>query len=706
MRYKFYLSKAEIWWNNETENKPSDKYFWDKNFNWVEIDKQIRYTSQISAELVCNDMSVQYVRVVDSMDEIETRYYYVNSFAKETVATVLYSLVLDIWTTYILPFFERNQDTSINVIRTHIKNKNAFQLNDNALDSIPIVYKNKVLNKYTYPHTISGANTEYAINLTGDYTAKSITLETADTINGNVCYVFSGGLDDTNNEYIFVPVMSKLKNPLYKASRATKGSEIEKIYIHQDSQLINAQFNYERIMQEYPDAIISINQSFVPNFTQPRELSFIFQQTQWKRQIANPFGESYAYYSRTYQQFFINSALVYTYDEYNVNYPPLFYPPYPEIQEIIYTFYRRDGAPIPEQQVINNNLVAVDKLKDNPDLIKKFIGVYFTPNFLAMYRVLDIAKKGSFKDFMYFSVNAAGVPIDSLTISNFQEVMTPDKYDSIEINNDIILKYYQISYFGNNKSNWNYWLVNSQIVLTGLFVFNGNANIICYLDNLKAKDSIISFPYQLPSATDGYISYYSGIMSNINNGIKQQEIQYNMQLSSQGLNLLPNLIGNLTNKPSGASALSQGLSTGFGFAGIERQNNAFYAGLKAQFEDVKRTTSTNFSPSNVNDTASILTNFSFGANAEIVEIWVPDDSSLKLLNNVLYWQGILFPNTYKISEITPRVNFNYLQIENKWLQNWIPFYIVSTQNIKSSIISILSQGVRLWNVEPGFNYEN
>lgn len=163
-------------------------------------------------------------------------------------------------------------------------------------------------------------------------------------------------------------------------------------------------------------------------------------------------------------------------------------------------------------------------------------------------------------------------------------------------------------------------------------------------------DATINYPYQLPSATDGYIEYYSRNLSSVNNGINQQKIQYDLSKDRLIGGAVFGAAGIASNaKPDVSTALSAGsfaFNTAMSSRDLERQNQSYYKGLAAQYEDVQRTTGANFNTSNVNDSTNIIVQLNTPYHAEIMEKMDLNVETIKVLNNVLFLYGNLNVGLY------------------------------------------------------------
>ena len=137
----------------------------------------------------------------------------------------------------------------------------------------------------------------------------------------------------------------------------------------------------------------------------------------------------------------------------------------------------------------------------------------------------------------------------------------------------------------------------------------------------KTYNNIIEFPYQLPSAIDQYIKYYSSIMSTTNTGMEAQKKNYEINKYQMGMN---SMLNSFASAPSIAGSIAGGdlggmISGAIGSMGsigntlldsqkMDVSNEMYYKNLSSRFADVQRTQTTNFSNSAITDLSFIYSN--------------------------------------------------------------------------------------------------
>lgn len=115
VHYMLGGKNINVWWNNNTPDKPSNVWF--NKIQWIDRTKyfKINYIDITSASIVLNNAhtyspkdGVEYIRFgsrVVGLTNIVYKYYFVSNVIMETALNTTYELELDVWATYILPVF-------------------------------------------------------------------------------------------------------------------------------------------------------------------------------------------------------------------------------------------------------------------------------------------------------------------------------------------------------------------------------------------------------------------------------------------------------------------------------------------------------------------------------------------------------------------------------------------------------------------------
>ena len=712
MNYIKFLTEIPFW-TNDGEDYPTLQFFKSTylyktidfplsefSINWetdltakitIPLNKKIPFPQYLSIEIVGKP----------------TRYYYATNIYMETNTSTTYNLSLDIWGTYIIPLLEQIKDIPLKTTRNHILNKNAYQLSDALLNSVPVSYALKTTINKNFPFQISG---DTIINSLKDNTteANRFVITKADTLlNGNIYYVFSGdGQSDTANYYA-IPVLAKAQAKGILTYRyQKKESKLDSYTVAQGrpSELVAAQNIYNTAVNK------GLLAKFIPSWgdiqTQPNQC--LLERTSKTQYFPNPFGKPT--YSRiTTDYISINGVAVKQFEiaeTSNTDFPPLPQQPF----YFRWEYYSQAIAPTIYTKEISNFTSEIKKLVDKTEFINKFQGIFFLPNFINFYNDLVLAPPTSFfKDMLMLKIGASGIGINlSLPWENLTNRI-PEKWNETDITNIQIKEFEKYSYFNNTKK-WADYTENFDLNLNGIFVFNGSGSFFPLTSKLKAIDSTINFPYQLPSATDGYIEYYSRNMSSVNNGIAQQEIQYNLskdKLIGGAIFGAAGIVQNAVGSKGVAGGISTALSAGnFAFntamasRDLERQNQSYYKGLAAQYDDIQRNSGANFAPSNVNDSTNIIVQLDTQNHAEIMEKMILTTETTQTLNNILYLYGNINIGTYTLSELTSQhLGFNYIKFSEPDVFNVLSAHGELRAGIPASyfkmIVDFLCKGFRL-----------
>lgn len=715
--YSYFYSNTPIFWDNDSENRPSVEYhsnipWYDaliKNFNYVSWDT---CTVNMST-LDYYEREMTYFKIVNGS---EVRYFLVSTTLNENKDTITLMLTLDVWATFTLNLFRKNEN--IDCLRNHIKNENAFQMDDVLLNAIP----NCVSYKSNYSIEFSAEED----GLFNKYTTDEVVLKVdkdAQT-SGNIYAIFNG-IDGISNNYIMLPMMSianKIElqlfqekfSPIATASIGYKNTTpvIPGETVGGEKELFKEQDKYNELRIKYPNAKIICNY---------REVDLRYMR--FEDITVNGSGYTHAaWFDNRYVQSTRNVTIWWKYkDDVLIS-----------NRVVDYTVPTRDNVvqwahPFDNIEFNFSDFIKVEIYKgevfntteeilgiiNNPNYINRFQGFYFGPN------ILNIPSKNwktakLVKNMVYFEMNESGIDID-VPLFYFEISNKKDSFNSLEINNKLLMQFYNMSYFDNYK-NWIYFLQetnNYQVVrVQGKLVFNGKLNIVSNASRLKVTDSIIEYPSQLPSITDSYVRYYSQTMSSVNTGLRQTEISANMGMFNSvvggGLNVFSSALSNKNKKEGGSNGGILGgiFSTAMNVEKNRRELRNYKESLASKYEDIKRVSGAEIHASTVSDNSFILSNFG-KKYGEVLQVQIPSDDTIRNLNNVLYLFGNLNPMNAPINTFMVRDNFNYMLIADSWISTNIgTIYANTTLAEKSAIAQNIAGGFRVWNIFPDLKVEN
>lgn len=705
------LYDFDAFWTNDGEDYPNIALFDNAITNYTEFstkDISINWEGDLTARMTIKDNqppghSPRFPRYV-SIHVVgkPIRYLTATNIHVQTNTTTTYNLSVDIWGTFCMPIIRLMNEagTLLPTTRNHILNPRAYQLNDTLLNSIPLTFDKKNNALQFFPYTTTSTQTINTLPESLTETDRKITTDSNNLLNGNIYYVFNGdGKTDTTN-YYFVPVLAKDAGSITYSSKPLV-STLEKT-------LAPSVKNYDATatQQTYQSYIASglspiQSQNYMSADTQPREVSTIYDAK------CTPFEGRKRLH--VLQEVLKNNEVVnpwMTYTKFSSAIYPDICPPEDTPFALLWLFYSKKPSPITNFTKINNTSDQVKALLNNTELINKFKGVFFLPNFINFSNNLTLGSVSShFTGMLYFKMDATGIPLNlSLPWFNTTNII-PEYWNSTKIENLQVKAFENYSYYQNTK-NWANYTDTYDLNLSGLFIFNGAGSFFPTSSRLKSVDAPINYPYQLPSATDGYIEYYSRNLSSVNNGINQQKIQYDLskdRLIGGAVFGAASIASNAG--PNISTALSAGsfaFNTAMSSRDLERQNQSYYKGLAAQYEDVQRTTGANFNTSNVNDSTNIIVQLNTPFHAEIMEKMDLNVETIKVLNNVLFLYGNLNVGLYDWHTLTQQYQqFNYIKfndidlsgiiINNEKLVETLP------RNYAKMAVSFLAKGLRIIN---------
>lgn len=693
-------------WSNDGEDYPNEKLFRDQ------VDNPSNYTEYKTKDLTINWDTDQTAKITIPLEKgvdfptylslhinnKRTRYYSATSIYMETNTSTTYNLTLDTWGTFCIPIvYSLNYfQPPLTTTRNHILNPRAYQLNDPLLNSIPLTFDRKNNVTQTFPFTETNTKITNTLPPTDTEANRQVITDKNSLINGTAYYAFSGdGKSDTTN-YYFVPVLAKSAGTIeYKYNKTVN------VLANTVQGYSNHTWDPDAYQAEYESYVKAgqIPKQMAPYMsadTQPREI------TAFQEYICINVGGR-AYRTTTYQWIEKNGVRVY--EKYDVRSREGSCPvPYPA-EPIKWEFYTQTISPIANTYSIYNNADQVGALLSKTELINKFKGVFFMPNFINFSNDLTRGPAGhSFENMFFIKMPATGIPLNiNLPWYSVKNVI-PTEWNSTGIENLQVKSFENYSYYQNSKS-WADYTDTFDLNLSGLFIFNGAGSFFPTSSRLKSVDAAINYPYQLPSATDGYIEYYSRNLSSVNNGINQQKIQYDLSKDR--------LIGGAifgaagiasTAKPDVSTALSAGsfaFNTAMSSRDLERQNQSYYKGLAAQYEDVQRNTGANFNTSNVNDSTNIIVQLNTPYHAEVMEKMDLNVENIKVLNNVLFLYGNLNVGVYDWRTLTTQhANFNYIKLNEIDLFSQFTNYTIMhriPRNYIRMLVSFFAKGFRIHN---------
>ena len=735
-------TRYNVWWKNEGEDFPNLNILKELNESFEISEYKLNFINQFQAQVKINssDLNISAFKI-ESADNFDNQIYVVKSIDKKIGDGILIlSLVVDIFSSYGYKLLELPNNFLTK--RTHKFNKLSFQMEDNLLNSLPIYYDKNLIVEKRYEALIPNEQ-RAKINVISKTLGNFIT-DFQSLINSNIYYVFGRSVNNANDttKYTLLPYMGdsaylylpKAGRELLKSIVFDKNSKWEDIL--NDIKTFEG-VGYTVIMETDP--------FFSPDFNinSNGDKDYNYSNTNNKIEIETPEQIYYWDYQGFIPELGLYTGYAYTINTINVNLNGYIYSASNE--EIIQLNFPIDTPILPETMYprnstwsinatirirlygqkrydtsikLKNTLTNINELLKNPDLINKFQGIYFLPN-LSNFTILDPRDiTGLFKDFAAVEIGPEGINLSNFSICDQIKLNNQQEY-KLSWNNNFItsilfLKYFDISYYSNTK-NWNYYFDfdTSSINLSGKFTFNGVGSLVSNTGIDKTYNNIIEFPYQLPSAIDQYIKYYSSIMSTTNTGMEAQKKNYEINKYQMGMN---HMLNSLSSAPSIAGSIAGGdlggmIGGAIGSMGsigntlldsqkMDISNEMYYKNLGARFADVQRSQTTNFSNSAITDLSFIYSNTG-KYNAEHVQIKNLTKDTIININNHIYLYGYQNIGWYNWTQLLPYENFNYIEFEHNELVriilNELDFKV---RNIYELVINFWNKGRRLWSKKP------
>lgn len=730
----YKLSKAPIFWNGENENKPSLSYFNNYIKDMVPAEGiNINFDSFFSGTTTLPTKDYKYLSIYDD-ETNETKYFFIKSISRILKYAYVLDLELDIYTTYVIDFLEKNRETDFMINRSHLLDDKSIQLNDELLDSVPLVYDSIEAIKIKYPR-LENKNETYFYN-----EKTYIKYNNTDIRNGNKYYVFNDG---DAGSYTFLPILTDFNNLVEIgkekeepgdiihtddfSAQTNKNWEISTVE-HKakiDTILKDAYENNKIIKWFYKDYIVKIESTaddinnpnnwkyveffpsfntYTANFTRPNT-------NDWWWIVAGTMYDT-RYDSYLNGIFLFNNLVRTDYSTIgNLNRPGK-----PDkigfnFQQIRIEIYNRKPTKTNKFNIelVNNSLEKLEKIKFSQEWSNKFLGIYYLPNIINMDRDFRFQKLIE-SNTLYFSLKPNGNIIRDVKLLEID--FSPIKYNNPTISNINILKYLKVKYYDNNIS-VALRLHDKKLVLGGILQFSQNGYLISKAPLLSLSNSIIGYGYQLPSSTDEYKNYVNANMNSADNSYRIAKQEMQMGIASSAVNMgfdgISNMGtaasamggGDLGKVASSVSSTYQGLfNGGMNIANQVLKKKNMEKTMRAQYADKKNQLGNTISPSNISDSCLVYYNDDKDYY-ESLEVNNLSKSSVIMLNNIIFLYGNFLPQLAKLKTFLD-IDFNgfrYIEFDGGYLAMWL-----KQQNFELNVISLiigeLTSGVRIWDKVP------
>lgn len=722
IKYEYAISPDKIWWDNESEDKPTQDYI--NAFEWVVMEKVgLSFTSPTTATLIAPIelfKKTQYFRV--SLDDGEILYYLVGGYSMLNGTNYNLELEVDLFMTYGTPFLKtiETEKVEVEVVRAHSTQLERGSLgvaplySDPMLATVPLIFDNETNKETIVPFSVSaGFKREYVID-TGLGQLNTIQIAIgADILKGNMYYVFNG--IDNDGKYDLIPILSEKETQTITIHKwlGDEGVSITKEY---EWDWFNGTYTPGRqsgsadvanmIKQGYSikKTQVAVNASQGFDVEPLRAFGWSYDPIDWN--VSN--ASNIVYRNINDKGRYLGSVPVFiwaprmTFQLWNS-----------------YTLTKMNG----EIETCENNLKGVEDFKN--ENLNKFLGIYFLPNITTMKTPGTFYKYNTpapiiEKNIFGVKAGAGGFNIN-VDLGKFDIDLTKkDTYNQTYSNSYSIIEFYQMTYYGNSKNWYKYKTtvdgnLSNNLVLNGIFLFNAKGVVYANNPYDKSNESFIEYPGQLPSATDEYKKYVDATISTVNTGLQQMKENQNHALMNNAFDSGMGMVKGGIQAATGniAGGVMNGLNSVGGMfrkgGEIRRQTRQTHDKMRSSYADAKRVKGTSFATSNIMDSANIPNNYSVGVGfGETIESRIPELNCLKMLNNVLFFYGNYVPKIGTMDVLLPREHFNYLEINSLWLERNIKLNSKYSDALRNGLIEmVLSKGFRIWkNGKPNLKVEN
>jgi len=307
-------------------------------------------------------------------------------------------------------------------------------------------------------------------------------------------------------------------------------------------------------------------------------------------------------------------------------------------------------------------------------------------------------------DSVVFRDNITSNTYVGVVLNAFGNNITNLKIGNYDLNNSDFIKYFEMKYYDNDTINMAYFWnpITKDITLSGKLIFNGSGGVlIVNNDILNENESVISFGGELPSQRNEYTLFVNSNKNSINNGLKQQKINYKMNLANGILGGIGKgaavglgsaaASGGISIASTVVGAVSGAASVATGIAGTVMNNKAYYDGLRAKHADLQATKGMVFSTSDVESMTNNITN-TLDVLGELTKITIPSIGTLSMMNKMNELYGYLNPQILNIHLLS---GLGYYALDINYFSEWLDTNHITTRSVKDAILKRVELGFRL-----------
>lgn len=676
----------------------------------------VNFVDKNTIEIIANKDNADQYSIIQVESSNYNLYYIYDSFRFVANNKLVLIFKIDNYLTYIYPFLLNNSDKNFYFIRNTILDHSTLAFNDPLMEDLKYT-GNYLFNKFWFKN-IGLSDVFY-----WEYKNSRITYPQSsqgDVVNGVMYAVFNAG---ENGKYYYIPVLSRNNNLIYESTFNLGITTNIKVIFNTkrdgtyglDSDIVSY---YDLVNNKYLnyDEFLNIINSYAPNsktsiyagdiqevmadntiLSADQIRSIQYQYTSQR------VSERVVRYSRSFSSNF-STTLTSTWTNQNGSDPK-------NLTYLNITFTSKSSNPTWTKYNIGNSYTNISNLKNSVEFSNKFLGIYFMPHvlFLADKAVLKtlqytnpITKQPNTTTFLMLDFQPEGnIIYERPWLNDILELSVIPSKDNNVINNWYLYKYLKGKYYNNDLDlSYYYDFDKKQFITKGYFNFTGSGNYIDKIDQKSITDCLISYPYQLPSGTDGYLKYVSANYNSTNTSVSVAKQQMAMGLLGGMFGLassIPSMVGN----PAGAVSALGNFGLGAANTIMSYKNNMRM--LKSQYADAKNTNGTQINNSMLIDAAWINYYLKDDSQYSGIEMFYGNESFNKQLNNIIYYYSYYSPRYGSLNDmINKQWDNNFIQIDESDLSNKVPLLLKNKYNIDAIniIINALSGGIRLWNVEP------
>lgn len=706
--WKIRASRIKPYWINQNGNKPHPGAFEVFKENHLEeIKANINFVDFFNAQIVLPNNNINYYLFeLTNQTTGEVKFFNLDSTEVVQGNRKIFKVILDIYTTYTLPFILRNQDT--NIIQNRVKEWKPEMIlrEDPLLSQINPIVKKVSLEKNVYPfYREDGKNW---------YQGKNIELANAENVFKYAVFNKGNGLS-----YSMFPVF---KGEM-KIRKAGVGNIIYQSNDWQDNEFygfVNDHFvKKDAVDQENLVNAFARDDKIVLNYRWPKSADefttekhdlerFTFLNTiQYSINTiltGSLFGKTFVKMTITlminHQRIRTSNEIVFEKDSGEM---VEFLKNWAKENLSFYFIVKSFTQESTYKLEINNSEPAIEQLLKKPEFSNKFLGFYAGPHLLQMPTEHFNFENHFDNKMFYISIEKNGFEINPY---NFRiNLELTNQWNSKKVSKQVLSKTDII--FRNERinvlklENQGFFNIRGRLIFSDGFKLIGKQNPL-----LSVDESTISFGGMLPSANDEYIKSLNAQRNTLNTGYAIVKQQTAMAHASNILDMFKTIgnyvlgfdqpfLGNIGELSRGVGALFSTASTALNGWKIHQQFDNWKKSLVAKFQDARNVQGNTIQPTNTRD-ASLITYMTNGTEQfEMFEVMNLTDYTKIFLNNYNFLYGYFHPHLTTFKKLLEKPNI-YIEIDELSVSKTNNLNITEEPNIWLLIKEQLTNGLNLW----------